>query len=162
MNNTYSFEDVRICYRNFSGKPSQFNREGDRNFCMVFNDSQQALDMRAEGWNVKQFKPGDDGEEPPYYMQVKVKFGQYPPKIAMITSRGQTLLDEDTINMLDVAEIARVDLIVRPYTWNVRGDSGVTGYVKAMYVTIVEDEFERKYAAMETSAIDSMTGNLLF
>lgn len=161
--NHIPFEDVRICFRNFSGRPTPFNKEGgDRNFCMIFNDPEQALAMREEGWNIKQMRPRDDEEEPPYYMQVKVRFGQYPPKIVLITSRGQTLLDEETVVMLDTAEIARVDLIVRPYTWEVRGGTGITAYVKAMYVTIVEDEFERRYSAPEMSAIDSMTGNLPF
>lgn len=155
-NNQIPFEDVRICFRNFSGVASQYNHEGDRNFCMIFRDPEEALAMRAEGWNVKQMRPRDDEEEPPYYMQVKVRFGQYPPKIVLVTSRGQTLLDESTISMLDVAEIARVDLIVRPYTWEVRGNTGITAYVKAMYVTIVEDEFEQRYAAMESSAIDGL------
>lgn len=159
-NQNVSFADVRICFRNFSGKPNQYNREGARNFCMIFNDPAQAIAMQSDGWNVKQMKPHDDDENPPYYMPVKVNFeGRYPPKIVMITSRGQTILDETTVSMLDVAEIARVDLIVRPYTWE---PGRITAYAKAMYVTIIEDEFERRYAAMEASAIDSMTGDLPF
>lgn len=156
-NNHIPFEDVRICFRNFSGAPTQFNPGGgDRNFCMIFRDPEEALAMRDDGWNVKQMRPRDDEEDPPYYIQVKVRFGQYPPKIVLVTSRGQTLLDENTVSMLDVAEIARVDMIVRPYTWTARGNSGITAYLKAMYVTIVEDEFESRYAAMEASALDGM------
>lgn len=157
-----AFENVRICFRNFSGKASQYNAEGNRNFCMIFNDQQQAEELAAEGWNIKYLQPRDEDDEPTPYMQVKVAFGQYPPKIVMITSGGQTLLDEDNINLLDTAEIVNVDLIVRPYTWSVRGQTGVKAYVKAMYVTIAEDEFEKKYRAMETSAIAAMTDDLPF
>lgn len=161
-NNNKAFEDIRICFRNFSGKPSQFNSEGNRNFCMIFNDPNEAEQMRADGWNVKYLQPREEGDEPTPYMQVKVSFGPYPPKIVMITSGGQTLLDEDSVALLDAAEIVHVDLIVRPYTWHVRGQSGVKAYAKAMYVTIAEDEFEKKYRAMETSAISAMTGDVPF
>lgn len=148
-------EGARIGFRNFSGEEGRFNPKGRRNFC-VFLEEDIAKDMEKEGWNVKWLQPREEGDEPQAYLQVKVVFGKIPPKIVLVTMRGKTRLDEDTVNILDWAEIQNVDLVIRPYNWEVNGNTGVSAYIKTMYVTLREDEFESKYYDVPDSAVSAM------
>ncbi len=149
--NTVLMEGVRIIFRNFEGKEGQYNKAGDRNFGVILpHDIAEA--MLADGWNVKYLKPREEDEdetETPW-LSVSVNFDKgRPPKIMLVTSRGRTALDESSVEMLDWADITNVDLIVRPYTWEVSGRSGIKAYLQSMYVTIEEDELERKYSELD-------------
>lgn len=138
-------EGAHIFWKNFSGKGSQYNSEGSRNFCVEI-DPETAEQMKADGWNVKYTKPREEGDPEVPYIQVTAQYGMYPPKIYKVTSRNKTLLDEDLVGDLDRDEITNVDLIISPYRWTVGNKSGIKAYVKTMYVTVAEDDFARKYA----------------
>jgi hypothetical protein len=50
------------------------------------------------------------------------------------------------VELLDIVEIHHTDLIIRPYNWEVSGKTGKKAYLKSLFITIVEDPLELKYA----------------
>ena len=145
---TFMIEDARIIFRNLSGKEGQYNREGDRNFCVVLPEdvAQQMLD---DGWNVKYLASREDEDPDTPYIMVSVNFKNRPPRIVLISSTGRTNLGEDLVGSLDWVDIRTADVLCRGYEWDVNGKTGVKAYLKSLFVTIDEDELERKYAINE-------------
>lgn len=156
--NNIIMENARIGFKNFSGKEGQYNPAGRRNFCLFIDDVELADALKEDGWNIRYLHPKDEDEEPQAYLQVSVNYNNIPPKIYLISSRGKSLLDEDSISILDFAEIKNVDVVVRPYNWDLNGRQGVKAYLQSLYVTIVEDEFENKYRDVPTSAEGTIGG----
>lgn len=155
VNENITLEGARIIFRNFSGKEGKFNPEGRRNFCVLL-DSKFADILARDGWNIRWLQPRDDDEEPQAYMQVAVAFGKIPPKIVIISGNGKHVLGEEDVNVLDWAEIKNVDMVIRPYNWEASGKTGVKAYVKSLYVTINEDDLEKKYRDVPDSAQNAM------
>lgn len=151
---TLIMEDARVVFRNFAGAEGMYNREGDRNFCVLLEDD-LAEDMKADGWNIKRLKPRDDAEQGTAYIQVSVGFKGRPPRMVMITSKGRVDLGEDECILLDWADILTVDLIIRPYHWNVNGRTGVKAYLKSIFVVINEDYLELKYSDVPVAQLES-------
>lgn len=159
---TLLMEDARIIFRNFAGKEGMYNREGDRNFCILLDDK-LANEMSADGWNIKTLKAresSDPAEPDQPYIMVSVGYKGRPPKIVMITSKGRTDLGEDEIEVLDWVDIKNVDLIVRPYEWRVGDKTGIKAYLKSMFVTIDEDALEIKYADVQEADLPSRSGKV--
>lgn len=152
---TIRLEGVRIIFRNFTGRPGKYNAEGERNFAVVLDDEKAAV-LLDDGWNVKRLNPkenAEEGAEPVPFLPVKVKYGtRYPPRVAMITSRGLTDLKEHEVEVLDRVDILSVDMMIRPYTWEGSETGLFTAYLHSIYVTIQEDELELKYADLPRAA----------
>jgi hypothetical protein len=148
--NAVILEDVHIIFRNFSGKEGMYNREGDRNFAVVL-PADVGQQLANDGWNVKVRKAREEGEEDLVYLSVAVNFkSSKPPMIKLITERGSTIIDESMVETLDWVDIKQVDLIINPYDWKVRDGSGRKAYLESLYMTIIEDPLQVKYADIAT------------
>ena len=139
-------DDARIIYRNFSGAPSKFNREGERNFSIVIPDEETANTLVEEGWNVKIRPPRDEGDSPFMHLPVKVKFNDRGPIVYLKTGNAVNKLDEESVDILDNIDIMSVDLDIRPYDWEVNGKTGRTAYLQSINVTQEIDRFADRYS----------------
>ncbi len=158
---TLLMEDARIMFRNFEGREGRYNREGDRNFCVLL-DEETTEKLIEDNWNVKTLRPRDPDDLPQPYIQVSVGYKYKPPKVVLITSRGRTDIPEAQIALLDWVDIQTVDLIIRPYEWEVSGKTGVKAYLKTLFITIREDELELKYADVrEIGTLDILEGEVV-
>lgn len=144
-NNILQIDDARIIFRNFSGAPSKFNREGDRNFAVIIPEQEIADALIAEGWNVKIKPPREDGDTPFMYLPVKIKFNDRGPRVYLKSGSNIIRLDEESVSCLDSVDIISVDLDIRPYDWNVNGMEGRTAYLQSIQVTQEVDRFYDQY-----------------
>lgn len=144
-------EEAVVLYRNFEGVEKDYNKPGDRNFCIILPESVAEL-MARDGYNIKRRKPREDDDEAGAigdpYVQIKVSFKGRAPEIYMIGSktRNRRTITEDLLWILDGVEIVSCDLRFSPYNWNVRGETGVSAYLRKMYVTFYEDALDLKHA----------------
>ena len=146
----FRLDDATIMFRNFAGKKTQFNMEGARNFCidLTGEDIPAMIDM---GWNVKWLKPKEEDDEPRPFLKVAISYVFKPPHIVLVKSNGQVHLTEDMLEILDFAELTKVDLIVRGWYWEneASGKSGFKAEIKTGFFTIYEDELELKYSQLQ-------------
>lgn len=139
-----TIRNCRLIWKNFAGKAGKFTPEGRRSFSILL-DSETAHELYNDGWNVQIKPPREPGEDEFCTLQVSIRFDNYPPTIYMITNGKKSVLDEEDINVLDYADIEKVDLTLSPYHWTIGDKEGVKAYLKTMYVTLVVDELAAEY-----------------
>ena len=146
-------EGAIIKFKNFAGEQRQYNPAGQRNFVLCLPD-ELAQQLASEGWNVK-WRPGrhpEDPDEP--QMTVKVKFKApgddrgRDPLAYLIQGRRKLALSERDIGILDRLAPLNIDLVIRPYVWDINGNVGITAYLDEIYYTAVEG-LSSKYADYE-------------
>ena len=135
-------DGAEIYFKNFSGK--RF-KDGVRKFGVFVDDIADKL--RADGWNVKMTKVRDEDDIPRPYLDVKVRFDNFPPKVLMIRGTNITELDEVSVSLLDSVYITNARVVIGPSSWTMNGKSGITAYLRTLYATIEDDDpFASDYA----------------
>ncbi len=136
-------ENVRIGFRNFEGREGRYNAEGKRNF-VIFLDNETAATLEEQGWNIHWPKPteNDTENEKNPFLKVRVNFNWKGLKIVMIVNGKPEFLDEDTVGVLDTAELENVDVSVSPYEYE---PGKISASLASIYATVKTDEFMAKY-----------------
>ena len=135
-------ENAEIIYPNFSGREGKYNREGDRNFSVMIPEDLDPMQMKADGWNVKEYFRNNEPTGRYYISGVSINFNYYiKPEIHYITANGNSiLLTEETLDgriaqQLDGRGAERYDISIRPREWS-RSDGtiGIKGYLDQMRI----------------------------
>lgn len=142
-------EDAHLIWKNFSGEETQFNRAGNRNFNVIIDDLDFAEELERKGWNVKEKEARDEGDDPYFTLACAVSYKIRPPKIITYTGHSKAKLNENTVGMLDYADITNVDLELNGSHWEVNGKTGIKAYVNELHVTIDDGAFGDKYCDYE-------------
>ena len=144
------FENAEIIFKNFSGRPTKYQRqEGFRTFSVVVDDPDMAQHLSEDGWNIRILRPRNEDDTPRHILDVSINFNFWKkPEIYMICDGHKTKLDEEDLNILDGADIITSDIVVRPRLWDDGGTTRIKAYLQELYVTIRQSRFAAKYADM--------------
>lgn len=140
---------ARILYPNFSGRETQFNRKGDRNFVLAIEDDETAQELLDEGWNIK---PAKDAEKNPIegqwrlFVVVSYKFDKFAPIVHMLEDEELYPLHSYSIGRLDNMHIENIDLeITHSKPYEVNGKTYIKAYLKEMVATVKSSSIMQDY-----------------
>ena len=137
---------ARLIFKNFSGKPDKYTRDVRKfHLCLPVD---LARELKEDGWNIK--FPKDPESDLLPHVEVIVSYRKIPPLVVQITSKHKTNLSEEEVGSLDWMEFENVDIVVSGSHWSREdGSWGIKAYLKSIYVTVKEDEFEAKYRYLD-------------
>ena len=154
-----TIENIDMMFRNFSGiEEKGFNPAGRRNFCAGLTE-EWAEQLANWGFNVKRLKPREAGEPGKPYIKVNCRYkGKTQPRIVLLGKSGRTNLYEDTVTLLDSAEIQKADITFTPYFYDPEfKPNNCSAYLKTAYVTVIEDDLDAKYAGNNSFDDDELS-----
>lgn len=170
-NEIYRVENAKIVFKNFEGRQTEFNAKGNRNFSIVIEDPEVALNMYNNGWNIKvrpETKEDRDAikrfktlpekveylvqkgvlQDAFFHMKVNVNYeSRKKPMIYTVagTKRRPILMDETNVGSIDMTYIESCDVAITGFVWENSTGSGISAYLDTMYVTVRQNPFEDKY-----------------
>lgn len=140
-----TIENAELKYLNFSGRQTDYNPAGMRNFCVVI-PPENVNAVREMGYNVKtgvDNKTGDEFE----FVKVNVSYRFEAPRVEMIiANKKRVSLTEDSISQLDGTDFESIDLSFTGSDWENRGKHGTSAYLDSLYALVKEDYLDSKYS----------------
>ena len=142
--------DAHVIFMKLSNTPDRFG-DTTRKFDVVLDDKDFAEQLTNLGWPVKIKSPKNPDYEPYSYIRCKMKFHddaptvRYDPNVVVIDGRSKTKMTAQTVGLLDNERINKIDLVLTPYQWENSNGSGISVYVKSMYVTLDADPLAAEY-----------------
>lgn len=140
---------IKWAFSHFAGEEDLYNDKGDHNFVIIV-PGPDAEQLRAIGWNVKEKAPYEEGDEPENHLDVKISDKYGMPKIYYIKN-GRKFRVENKGELADIRRdaVEQIDVILQPSRWVNGARTGITAYVKEMYVSIKESRLGSKYSDMD-------------
>ena len=139
-------ENAYLMFRNFSGEKGQYNKNGDKNFCVRIDDPELADQLAKDSWNVRMLDPKEEGNLPTYYLPVAVSYEYRPPRITMYRDHRSIEMSLDNVGELDAEHILQADVVINPSSWNDNGTWRIKAYLSRLCVVVENDPFAEKYA----------------
>lgn len=147
MNNLI-IEDAKIIFPNFSGREGRYNREGNRCFSVMVPDEKLALQLKDDGWNIRERVINGEGTGEYYINGVNINFDYYIKPVIYYISNGNEIeltpeiMDSGIAAQLDGRGAERYDVSIRPRSWErTDGSIGIKGYVDEMRIVAKKSLF---------------------
>lgn len=146
-----TIKHARIAFPNFAGSPTKYVREGGKKTFCVILDEETGKNLAKDGWNIKWFKVREGEEKEPRraFMEVVVNYNaRRGPQIIMLIENENfppRYLTEETVLLLDHAEIVFADMILNGFRWTQDEMPNLKPYLNKMYVTVRQDELDKMY-----------------
>lgn len=158
-NKSVIWDDVVILgrsFRNFDGAPKPWTPRGQKGpiqFAIALTED-RVDELASEGVEVLYTKPWPDAPadwEPTPFVNIHMRFDNFPPKVWMVTETRKVELTEETLGLLNYAEIVSADLKFNISHYKAPTGEGVKLYAQTLYVVIDEDPLDAKYAHIPVS-----------
>ena len=130
MSRTITIKDARLIYKNFSGAPDAFNRNGVQpNFSVVIPEEDVGYFRDDLMLNVKErvTKEGD------VFHYLRIKVGKYAEIYLGDDGTNLSMLEPDEYPMLDQIRLSKCDLSISPSSYTSGGKTGTTVYLSEMF-----------------------------
>ena len=96
-----------------------------------------------DGWRIERSKRDEDELIMWVTINMNPPQGVMPPSIYAVTGKKKEKLNEDTLGILDSADVSKFDVTLNP--WPRKDGEGYTAYLKTLFAFLYEDPLMAEY-----------------